>query len=128
MNGSLGAEIKRLRLQAGFTLRGFAAAIGKSPPYQSDIEHGRRMPSEATLRDMADQLKPVGATFEGLKQYDWRLDEDVKSLVSQAPEVNALIRAANRLAEKSGVSLNDILRELTDRLEHRSRHGDNNGA
>ena len=123
MEHTLGDEIKRLRLKAGFTLRAFAASIGKTPPYQSDIEHGRRMPSEETLRDMVDQLKHVGATYEGLKQFDTRLDEDVKEIVSQASETNALLRMANQVAQESAVPINDILREVKEELAKRLRKG-----
>ena len=84
------------------------------------------MPSEETLRDIVSRLQHVGATYEGLKKFDVRLDEDVKELVSKAPETSALLRAANRLAENSNVSLNDILRELKTDLESRSRSGDKN--
>ncbi len=123
MKHTLGGEIKRLRLEAGFTLRAFAAAINKTPPYQSDIEHGRRMPAEATLREMVEQLQHVGATYEGFKQFDTRLDEDVKELVSQAPVTNELFRAANQVAEESAVPLNDILREVKEELQKRFRKG-----
>ncbi len=121
MKTTLGQEIKRLRLEAGFTLRAFAKRITKSPAYQSDIEHGRRMPSEETLREMVAVLAGVGATFDGLKALDGRLDEDVKELVSSAPETSALLRAANQLAEDSDTPLNDILRELKAELEERAR-------
>ena len=119
MNPTLGSEIKRLRLEAGFSLRQFAGAIHKSPPYQSDIEHDRRMPSERTLRDMVTQLKPVGATYEGFKQYDGRFDPEVKEMVVRAPEANRLLRATSQLAEALSVPLNDILRDLREDVDKR---------
>ena len=87
MKPTLGSEIKRLRLEAGFSLRKFAEAINKSPPYQSDIEHDRRMPSETTLRDMVNQLKHVGATYEGFTRNEPNGREGLKQLgVATTPQ------------------------------------------
>ena len=47
---SLGDTIRKLRLRAGLTLREMARRVGVSASHQSDIEHGRRMPSDGVFR------------------------------------------------------------------------------
>jgi len=52
-----GSKLRRLRTDAGFTLRKFAIAIGKSPTYISRIERGDfDPPSEETLKTIARVL------------------------------------------------------------------------
>jgi len=42
VNSRIGAEIRRLRMARGITLRQLAKTIGISHPYLSDVEKGRR--------------------------------------------------------------------------------------
>lgn len=105
--------IKRLRLAAGYTLRGFAEELGISAAHQSDIEHGRRMPSEALLRKTAEKLAKVGATLEELRTLDSRLELDVQAWVQQSPEVAQMLRKA----KDSGRSPRDILKRFEEMLE-----------
>ena len=51
-----GHEIKRLRVKANISLREFARELGHSAAFQSDIEHGRRFPSESVLQKMVKRL------------------------------------------------------------------------
>lgn len=63
----LGQEIRRLRKETGFTLRGLAATLAVSPAHLSDIEHNRRRPSDELLRKIAHALRRTGATFDSLE-------------------------------------------------------------
>jgi len=92
MARTLGQEIRRLRQKAGFTLRDLAAALGISPAHQSDVELGRRLPSDRVLRVTAKALAPAGATFEGLKALDPRLGPEVEAWVQRTPEIAQLLR------------------------------------
>jgi len=116
MSAALGDEIRRLRLKADITLRAFAKQLGHTAAHQSDIEHGRRMPSERVLRKIADRLVHVGATYEGLSKLDPRLEPELEQLVRDNPEVRVLLRATDERAKASGRSVRDILRELQQRL------------
>ena len=107
---TLGLEILRLRTRAGVTLRAFAESIGVSAPYVSDIEHDRRRPSEEVLRNIAKELKGVGATFEGLDKLNSRLDRDIQSWVADNPSVRQMLRQI----KKSGRDPKDILKQLED--------------
>lgn len=66
---SLGERIKELRLEAGLSLRQLAAKADITPPFLSDIELGRRFPSEEVLNTLAKLLKVPG---EDLKSCDIR--------------------------------------------------------
>jgi transcriptional regulator with XRE-family HTH domain len=53
---SLGQRIHELRGKAGLSLRKLADQIGIPSPFLSDIELGRRFPSEEILAKLADAL------------------------------------------------------------------------
>jgi len=88
----LGQEIRRLRLRAGFTLRGLAAELEVSAAHLSDIEHNRRRPSENLLRRITGKLKKVGATYEGLEQLLSGIDAETREWASATPGARALLR------------------------------------
>lgn len=116
---SLGAAIRRLRLQADYTLRGFAELIGISAAYLSDIEHDRRVPTDEVLRRIADALgRRVAVTFETLQRLSTRLGSDVEQMVQQTPEVGQLLREV----KQSGRPVGDVIRDLQRHL--RSRQDD----
>jgi transcriptional regulator with XRE-family HTH domain len=54
---TLGAIIRAQRELAALPMRQFAAAVGISNPYLSQIERGLRAPSEAVLAAIADSLQ-----------------------------------------------------------------------
>lgn len=112
MEKSLGSEIRRLRLEAGFTLRKFAARVRTSAPHLSDIEHGRRMPSQELLRCIANALSHVGASYEAFSQLDTRLGDELEAWVQQNPEASQLLR----VAKSSGKPIADVLKELKTML------------
>lgn len=80
----LGQRIRELREAKDFSLREFAKKLGGlSAAFLSDVELGRRHPSEAVLADMARILE---TTVEDLKQYDNRPPVDeLKRLSSMNP-------------------------------------------
>jgi len=88
----LGEEIRRLRLRAGFTLRGLAADLGISPAHMSDVEHNRRRPSEKLLRKIADRLRKVGATYDSLEQLVSGIDTKTREWAASTPGARALLR------------------------------------
>ena len=108
MTRTLGTEIRRLRLEAGVTLRGFAKKLGHSAAHQSDIEHGRRMPSEDVLRRIVDELSEVGATLEGLQELDTRIDPDLEKWIKDHPAARAMLRES----KASGRSAKELLDEF----------------
>jgi len=89
---NLGEEIRRLRLLAGFTLRGLAASLDVSAAHLSDIEHNRRRPSEKLLHRIADKLKKVGATYETLEKLISGIDTKTREWAAATPGARALLR------------------------------------
>lgn len=112
----LGREIRRLRTKAGITLRKFAKSLGISAAHQSDIEHGRRMPSEPLLRATAKALAHVGATYEEFKKLDTRLEPDLEEWMQRTPAARQLLREA-KASRRPVKDLLDEMREIMEREE-----------
>lgn len=113
MRKTLGSEIQHFRLEAGITLRAFARQLDISAAHQSDIEHGRRMPSDDLLRSMADALAHAGATYDEFKKLDSRLEKDLETWIQKTPEARQMLREA----KDSRRPVRDILRDLRRVLE-----------
>lgn len=88
----LGQEIRRLRLQAGYTLRGLAADLGVSAAHMSDIEHNRRRPSEKLLRKIADKLRTTGVTYDSLERLLSGIDLKTREWAASTPGARTLLR------------------------------------
>lgn len=79
----LGQRIRELREKKDFSLREFAKKLGVSAAFQSDIELGRRHPSEKNLVDMA---RILGVAVSDLKAHDTRAPvEEMKRLAAADP-------------------------------------------
>ena len=109
---SLGATIRKLRLRAGLTLREMARRVGVSAPHQSDIEHGRRMPSDVVLQKIADELAEVGGSYEVLRLLKPQLEEDLDRWVTSDRHVRQLLREW----KDSGVSGRRLLKRYREDL------------
>lgn len=112
MAHELGPEIQRLRTAAGFTLRGFARAVGISAAHESDIERGRRMPSEDVLRAMSRELIGVGGSYDYLKSLDARIGQDLQDWAQRTPEVAAMLRTVRDSGRSPAKVLDDLRRFL----------------
>jgi transcriptional regulator with XRE-family HTH domain len=88
----LGEEIRRLRLEAGYTLRGLATDVGVSAAHMSDIEHNRRRPSEKLLRKIADKLRKTGATYDSLERLLSGIDGKTREWAASTPGARTLLR------------------------------------
>jgi transcriptional regulator with XRE-family HTH domain len=104
----LGQEIRRLRLEAGITLRALATRLEISAAHLSDVEHNRRRPSEKLLRKIAHELRTVGATFESLERLVTGIDPKTREWAASTPGARALLRAVL----ESGQDPREILQSL----------------
>jgi transcriptional regulator with XRE-family HTH domain len=109
---SFGERIRELREVADLSLRELAKKLGGlSAAFLSDIELGRRHPSEKVLVDMA---RVLGTTVEELKRYDTRppLDE-----IKRRTRANPALGLAFRRVLDSEVPPERLIRlaEETDR-------------
>lgn len=79
----LGAFIRRLRDDKDLSLREFAKRLKRSAAFISDLELGRRHPSEEVLADIA---RVLGTTVDKLRTHDIRPPiDDIKRITENDP-------------------------------------------
>lgn len=87
----MGQRLRELRERAGLSLREVAKAAKVSAPFLSDVELGRRFPTNETLALIAQKL---GASAVDLKKHDHRSAlADLKRLAEGNPSLGAAVRA-----------------------------------
>lgn len=107
----MGDRIKELRMQSGLSLRQLAGKIDKSPAFMSDVELGRRFPSDEVLCDIAKVLK---TSTEELKALDTRSSlDDIKRLAQRDPSWGVAFRTAAESAES--MTPEEFIRRLTQK-------------
>ncbi len=80
---SLGAYIRRIRDERDISLRELAKRIGCTPPFVSDIEHGRRHPSDEVLAEIA---RVLAVSEDELRKHDLRAPiEEIKRVTQSDP-------------------------------------------
>lgn len=100
---TLGQRIREIREAKDFSLRELAKQIDVTPAFLSDIELGRRNPSEKTLRTIARVLE---TPIEELRDYDTRFPvEDLKRLATSDPRYGFAFR---KVIDKE-IKLQDLL-------------------
>jgi transcriptional regulator with XRE-family HTH domain len=91
MNKTLGGKIRELRVQKDLGLRELARKIGISAAFLSDIEQGRRYPSDNVLKDIAHTL---GVPISHLEIFDSRAPiEELKRIVEINPNYGFALRS-----------------------------------
>jgi len=96
MLGGFGSEIRKLRLQAGLTLRGLARRLEVSAAHLSDIERDHRRPSDTLLERIVSELRDEGAEAPVLLLLLTGLDEVTRHWVTTTPGVRALLHRCIR--------------------------------
>lgn len=90
MTISFGQRIRDLREESDLSLRELAKRIKISAAFLSDIELGRRFPSDDVLALLAREL---GATEKDLRSYDTRpAVEEIRRLASENPKYGFAFR------------------------------------
>lgn len=101
---TLGDRVRVLRDKADLSLREFGEKLDVSAAFLSDVELGRRHPSDELLARMAKEL---GTTIEDLRKYDTRVPmEDLRRLAASNP----LLGIALRSVRDGKVSAEDIMK------------------
>jgi transcriptional regulator with XRE-family HTH domain len=86
----LGERIRELREQHDLSVRELAKKIKISAPFLSDIELGRRHPSDEVLKMIATSL---GTTLEELKKHDARPPvQELKRIAANNPAMGFALR------------------------------------
>src|SRR5262250_2371329 len=107
---SLGTRLHELRDRADLSLRELAKRVGISGPFLSDIELGRRFPSEEILAKLANALN---VTLVELKQYDNRGPiADLKRLMDSDPKLGFAFRTAVDKVKSGELTADDIIARL----------------
>ena len=110
---TLGQYLRELRDQRDVSLREFAQKLGLSATFVSDIELGKRHPSDDVLSNMA---KLLGVTLSELKKHDTRPPvEELKRLTAENPSFAFAFR---RVIEKN-VSPEDLLNLVSKKPDRR---------
>lgn len=107
---SLGKRLRELRDGVDLSLRELAKRVGISGPFLSDIELGRRFPSEEILAKLASALN---VPFEDLRQYDNREPiADLKRLMDSNPKLGFAFRRAVEKVKSGELTAEDIIARL----------------
>src|ERR1700757_2692500 len=107
---SLGQRLHELRDKADLSLRELAKQVGISPPFLSDIELGRRFPSEEILVKLASALR---VPLEDLQKYDNRAPiADLKRLMDSDPKLGFAFRTAVEKVKSGELTAEDIIARL----------------
>ena len=104
MMTTLGQKIRELREQKDLSLRELAKEIGVTAAFLSDVELGRRYPSDEVFEDLARTLKIPASE---LRTYDTRPPvEDIKRMTEREPAFGL----AFRKVVDSGVTPEDLIK------------------
>ncbi len=116
---TLGDRVRAARVDAGLSLRELARRLAKTPSYLSDIEHDRRVPSEAVLKVLSREL---GLDFEVLMGLAGRFGEQAERYLKRSPAATTLLR---RISE-SGLGdkeLSDLIKRVEQLRQHKGSTG-----
>lgn len=106
---TFGEKLRELREEHDFSLRELASQIGVSAAFLSDVELGRRFPSEEKLALLAKALK---VSVEELRQFDFRDEaESIRKMMFADPAAGVAFRTVAEQM-KGGVSAEEILKRL----------------
>src|ERR1051325_103221 len=107
---SLGQKIRELRDSADLSLRELASRIQVSAPFLSDIELGRRFPSEEVLRKLANV---VSISLENLKQYDTREPmAELKKMMDSNPKLGFAFRTVVEQIREGSLTPEQMVQKL----------------
>lgn len=107
---TLGEAIRQARMTLGISLRDLAKQIEVSAPFLSDVELGRRFPSNEVLGSIARVLKIDVAELE---QYDHRESVvEFKRLVEGNPALGMAFRSALADMKKGRLSSAELVKRI----------------
>jgi transcriptional regulator with XRE-family HTH domain len=106
---TLGEFIREKRNEMDISLRELARQLGITPPFLSDIELGRRYPSDPVLARFAEFFKiPVAE----LKQLDHRESvAQLKHYIATRPELGAVFRTMMDKVKRGEISIDDLMKK-----------------
>ncbi len=110
---SLAEAIKESREKLGVSIRELARLVDVSAPFLSDIELGRRFPSDEVLARLAKVFK---MPIETLKQHDTRVSiSSLKRLMDASPTWSFALRTVAEKATEGKLTAEDLLKKLNSK-------------
>ena len=107
---TMGQRLRELRERAGLSLREVAKAADISAPFLSDVELGRRFPTNETLALIAQKLR---ASTEELKKHDHRSAlADLKRFAENSPGLAAALRALVDKVQSGNLTVDELAAKL----------------
>lgn len=107
---TMGQRLRELRERANLSLREVAKAANVSAPFLSDVELGRRFPTNETLALIAQKLR---ASTDDLKKHDHRSAlADLKRLAEGSPSLGAAVRALVEQVQSGNLTPDDLAAKL----------------
>lgn len=104
---TMGERIRELREQLDISVRELAKKVGKSAAFMSDVELGRRHPSDSVLADIARRLR---TTLVDLQKHDTRPPiKEMKRLAAMNPDYGVLFR---KVVEDTNINPKDVIEYL----------------
>jgi transcriptional regulator with XRE-family HTH domain len=109
----LGLKLRQLREDADISLRDLAKRLKVSAPFLSDVELGRRHPSERILGAIAKILK---VQVEDLKKYDSRPPlSELRILTHADPRLGIAFRTAVNDVKTGKLTTEEFLNRIRGR-------------
>jgi len=107
---SMGHRLRELRERTGHSLREVAKAANISAPFLSDVELGRRFPTNETLSLIAQKLS---ASADELKKHDHRPAlADLKRLAEGSPNLGAAVRSLVDQVQSGNLTSDELAAKL----------------
>lgn len=112
---TLGQRIRELREENSLSLRDVARSLEVSAAFLSDVELGRRYPSDKHMLTLAKALR---TSLEDLKQFDTRPPiQEFRRLTNSNPEYGFAVR---RMMDQK-ISAKELLAFIDQRNERKSK-------
>lgn len=117
MGSTFGDKVRELREKADLSLRALARKLDVSAPFLSDVELGRRYPSEPVMQKIAEEF---GVRVEELKKYDSRppIDE-LRRLAEDNPEFGFAFRTMFDEHKRGKISEEELLNRIRGKRSKR---------
>jgi transcriptional regulator with XRE-family HTH domain len=114
---TLGQRIRELRDQHDLSLRELARSVEVSAAFMSDVELGRRYPTDEILAKIAKKLR---TSVEELRVYDSRVPlEELRQIASVNPVYGFALRRMLDRIEENDLSADELLAMFQTRVKKR---------
>ena len=107
-DGAVGERIRRLRIDAGYSQRQLAQAVGVGFPHISKIESGKEPASEGLLRRIAAEL---GADEDGLLLLADHVPDELVEVVREKPDLAPMFLRQWRTGAITDAEVEQLLRD-----------------